>query len=1373
MQRPLLGSCGGALGPITKTEAWKLVAASQGPNNALDLGGAQRALLREAHTLRIAWGDAPNIARGLTPTVSSECSTANPTGKAYLTDGHYFPTSCPGDRDYWHSCAEADKWARLDFGGARRVSHVRIWARCDGHADQMAGAVAEVLNSAGRWVRCGGVAPDVGPAGAFAFRCGVVGTAARVRKTGSAGRPLAIAELEVFGDSETGGADALLDDCLVRHDWKAPAVVAALSPGAKRDAVIQELSALGKGSVAWLQGRGDEELAELCPAGRVLRKAAVADHFVRSGSHTGAVQSPVHSLYIKKGSTAEANRRVFLRWTLSPEVAAAGVQLYVGWAGTTATSAMWEFRVVYDQWDESSVTWDTQPALGPPVAVVRGQPAGTYVRFAIPGAVLDAARAAGVLSLGAQSTVAAGGAWFASREALDPDHRPQLICHTSTALPAAFSASSERDAACAASNAAIPDACDPQGPSWCPASDAPDSEWLEAEVGPARITALEVEGGGAGYVTGYKAQVFNGVWTDVHYGAALPGAFAAACAGGRWVELPAPMAGTRVRVAPVSYSGAWPALRLRVHGLALADAAASVAAVDGAVTPPMVKAVRAGQAFVWQPQGRGGNGPGQVAFAFTATAPTTVRFAIEVHAPSGNADSFWIQVDDGAAKAWHTGHCADWCWRAYGQGFDVAPGRHWLRLKAREDGTQVAAVRVEGGLAAFSVPREDDVVYQDPVQDHFVAGGPESGSVQPPGNLRVNQDPDAPRRAFVQWDLAALAREHALLGARVRLYVTGAGSRVQKADWEVLEVPGPWDAATLTWDAQPPLGPLLATVGAEKAGTLVEFDVPAAVLARARAAGALSIGIRATVADGTWAQLASMEHATADYRPKLMCRIGPLRSLHSYPNIAEVDVPRAATGPYAGPPPSTRLCDDSAAFQRVDVRCIQGDCGLPAQMYFGLQDGRVCHGHAVGLVSPPCAGQPGCACDAPTTVAGVAAAYFGDAAQNCHAVVGQGGPPGVIPQAMALWAVPEAAHAAQALCPAGLLAPPRGWCASRVPPGPAAVCVRLQYVSCSGQRGGASTVCCRAAEDDFPLAGLALPPGLEGYRLFRVDPAAPERGCLKAYGGVRWPWAWDGTIPDWADPDPDFAVSCPNADTELSYGLPNALWYQPESLTLGQTYFATLRVANEAGGRAEKTSDGVTWTETPLEGGEVDDGPVVAQVVVPPSLPPTLPPSLPPTLPPSLPPFFPPSLPPSPPGSGSGSGSGCRLFRGDAPSAPLPLCAPACDFCFASRARTRPRLPLPSSRPGPALSFPVACCLCLLWLLASLLASKYPVLSFSVLLPCLPIPLMLSSSATLLAAGSPPACTYCPPPHGVGTPCPCSSCRAPSTLCAFAVLGAP
>ena len=103
--------------------------------------------------------------------------------------------------------------------------------------------------------------------------------------------------------------------------------------------------------------------------------------------------------------------------------------------------------------------------------------------------------------------------------------------------------------------------------------------------------------------------------------------------------------------------------------------------------------------------------------------------------------------------------------------------------------------------------------------------------------------------------------------------------------------------------------------------------------------------------------------------------------------------------------------------------------------------------------------------------------------------------------------------------------------------------------------------------------------------------------CLKAYGGIRWPWNWQGYIPDWSDTAATFDASCPAADPAIALGLANALRFQPlqPPLVLHTTYYATLRVTNEAGLVATKSSDGVTWTETPLEGGEVDDGPVPLQ----------------------------------------------------------------------------------------------------------------------------------------------------------------------------------
>ena len=319
-----------------------------------------------------------------------------------------------------------------------------------------------------------------------------------------------------------------------------------------------------------------------------------ADHWVRGGAHAAAVQAPLDRLYVQTDDSRPSDtRRVFLTWDLPPGVVDASVRLYVGGAGPRVTSATWEVRLIYDQWDAATLMWDGQPALGPPITAVTGQPGGTWVRFDVPAAVLAAAQGPGALSLGIRATAAAGGsealAWFASSEAADPDHRPQLVCRTSTVLPATFAASSQReDPACDPAHAAISDPCVPLAPAWCPATDVMGSEWLEAEVGPALITAVEVEGRYAGaywgYVTGYRVEVFDGVWTDVHYGAAFAGAFSQGCGRGRQVPLAAPVRGSRVRVTPLSYGGAWPSMRLRVHGLALADPVPSMAAARPAAS---------------------------------------------------------------------------------------------------------------------------------------------------------------------------------------------------------------------------------------------------------------------------------------------------------------------------------------------------------------------------------------------------------------------------------------------------------------------------------------------------------------------------------------------------------------------------------------------------------------------------------------------------------------------------------------------------------------------------------------------------------------------------------------------------------------------
>ena len=143
-------------------------------------------------------GTTTNVARGITPTVSSQCHTGNPTGKAYLTDGDSLHGSCPGNKKYWHSCSRTSHWARVDLGSAKHVSHIRVWPRCDCCRDQMAGAYAEILTSNVR-LHCRGLSMTVAAGGSYEFLCNAVGEEVRISKRTSADSVLAISEIEVFG----------------------------------------------------------------------------------------------------------------------------------------------------------------------------------------------------------------------------------------------------------------------------------------------------------------------------------------------------------------------------------------------------------------------------------------------------------------------------------------------------------------------------------------------------------------------------------------------------------------------------------------------------------------------------------------------------------------------------------------------------------------------------------------------------------------------------------------------------------------------------------------------------------------------------------------------------------------------------------------------------------------------------------------------------------------------------------------------------------------------------------------------------------------------------------------------------------------------
>ena len=133
--------------------------------------------------------------------------------------------------------------------------------------------------------------------------------------------------------------------------------------------------------------------------------------------------------------------------------------------------------------------------------------------------------------------------------------------------------------------------------------------------------------------------------------------------------------------------------------------------VLASVAPPMAVATEGGVTYVHVPEGTGvdltGNSPGHVEFMFVATEDTTVTFEVEVLTPNGGSDSVFLQVDDGEDSSVFQDFpvCTEWCW-ASTKPVSASLGRHTLRLIHREDGLQVANVRVLEGSATFQLSGE-------------------------------------------------------------------------------------------------------------------------------------------------------------------------------------------------------------------------------------------------------------------------------------------------------------------------------------------------------------------------------------------------------------------------------------------------------------------------------------------------------------------------------------------------------------------------------------------------------------------------------------------------------------------------------------------
>jgi len=109
--------------------------------------------------------------------------------------------------------------------------------------------------------------------------------------------------------------------------------------------------------------------------------------------------------------------------------------------------------------------------------------------------------------------------------------------------------------------------------------------------------------------------------------------------------------------------------------------------------------------YAWVPDTKkdnNNNGPGKVAFTFTCTAATKVSFSLEVIAPNGKDDSFFMGVDEDNKRKWHVRRGSDWHWAYHNSKHSVTAGTHTLYVYQREDGTKFRTLRIDSGSDSCS-----------------------------------------------------------------------------------------------------------------------------------------------------------------------------------------------------------------------------------------------------------------------------------------------------------------------------------------------------------------------------------------------------------------------------------------------------------------------------------------------------------------------------------------------------------------------------------------------------------------------------------------------------------------------------------------------
>lgn len=110
--------------------------------------------------------------------------------------------------------------------------------------------------------------------------------------------------------------------------------------------------------------------------------------------------------------------------------------------------------------------------------------------------------------------------------------------------------------------------------------------------------------------------------------------------------------------------------------------------------------------FIANPAAQGG---GNVTFTFEITQADTYAIWGRIKAPTGNANSFHVSVDNGVPAAWGTVVTMDeWVWDRANAGngqqeltVNLEPGTHTITINQREENTRINTIAITNQLDAF------------------------------------------------------------------------------------------------------------------------------------------------------------------------------------------------------------------------------------------------------------------------------------------------------------------------------------------------------------------------------------------------------------------------------------------------------------------------------------------------------------------------------------------------------------------------------------------------------------------------------------------------------------------------------------------------